>query len=101
MQVPKLRLNAFRLGVRLLATAINPWSGLTRKYAENAQWQPLHPYGLPRWWPFRPGSGRSVSLDELGLMRSVLPKESAAVFVIGAGHLRPRRPDHAAGKIDP
>src|ERR1700734_859820 len=69
---PNLRWNAFTLGLRLILAAANPWSGLSRQAADRASWHPADPFGLPRWWPFRPGSGKSVGLDQLALMRSVL-----------------------------
>jgi hypothetical protein len=72
---PNLRLNALRLGLRLMLAATNPFSGLNQSAACAGQWQPVHPFGLPRWWPFRPGSGRSFDVDQIGLMRSVLPVE--------------------------
>ncbi len=70
---PNLRLNALRLGVRLIAAAANPWSGLTRQAAHRAIWQPLHPFGWPTWWPFAPGKGDHATLGQILLMRSVLP----------------------------
>lgn len=73
--IPNSRLNALRLGVRLLAAAANPWSGLTREFAAKAQWQPLDPFGWPRWWPLGAFRGGSVSLDRVHLMRSVLPTD--------------------------
>ena len=75
MNAPNIRLNALRLGVRLIFAATNPFSGLTRQAADEGLWQPVHPFGLPRWWPFRPGSGRKFDVDQIGLMRSVLPQE--------------------------
>lgn len=83
---PNLRLNAARLGVRLLIAAANPFSGLTRQASRKAAWQPEHPFGLPRWWPLRPGSGRLVGLDQIELMRSALRSED----------LCPKKPDLAA-----
>lgn len=89
LHTPNLRWNAFRLGIGLLWLgalrmgigliwlAANPWSGLTRQAARTMPWQPEHPFGWPRWWPFFPaGKGKLVSLDHLRLMRSALGLES-------------------------
>jgi hypothetical protein len=73
MSAPNLRLNALTVGFRLLFAAANPWSGLTRRAADKGPWQPEDPFGWPRWWPFARGWGRSVSLDEIAMIRSVLP----------------------------
>src|SRR5580704_8611497 len=73
MPLPNLRWNAFTLGVRLLFAAANPWSGLDSQVARKAAWQPVHPFGLPRWFPLGPVLGKEVGLDQLQLMRSVLP----------------------------
>lgn len=68
-------MNALKLGVRLMAAAANPFSGLTRQCADRGQWQPVNPFGLPRWWPFCPGGGQKFAAEEIGLMRSVLPPQ--------------------------
>jgi len=69
--VPSLRGNAFRLGCHLLLMAANPWSGLSQRASETTAWQPLHPFGMPRWWPFGPESGPlALDLFSLRLMRA-------------------------------
>jgi hypothetical protein len=73
MAPPNVRLNAFRLGIRLLLAAANPWSGMSREAAQKESWQPIDPYGWPRWWPA--GAMDSVSSDQGRLMRRVLPKD--------------------------
>jgi hypothetical protein len=40
---PNVRLNAFRLGARLLLAAANPWSGMSREAAQKESWQPIDP----------------------------------------------------------
>jgi hypothetical protein len=72
---PNLRYNALRLGVRLLAAAANPWSGLTRQAAHTISWQPVDPFGMPRWWPLKPAE--SIRVRSIVLMRSVLPHRRA------------------------
>jgi hypothetical protein len=73
MDTPSLRWNALKLGINLLLLATNPWSGLTRRASRTIPWQPADPYGMPRWWPFAPGSGpKLVDLAHLRLMRSAL-----------------------------
>src|ERR1700730_4041722 len=75
MDTPNLRLNAFNLGWRLIWAAANPFSGLTLQASRTAQWQPEYPFGMPRWWPI--GPGKLVDLDQIVLMRSVLPSMAA------------------------
>ncbi len=67
---PNIRSNAWRLGWRLIWAAANPFSGLSVRAANTGQWQPTHPYGLPSWWPFVPGSGQSRPLEEIELLQS-------------------------------
>src|ERR1700680_3072247 len=74
MKLPNLRLNALRLGLRLMSAAANPFARLGGRYADKGLWQPEHPFGLPRWWPYSPGSGVRLPVEELELMRSVLPQ---------------------------
>jgi hypothetical protein len=70
MSTPNTRLNALKLGVRLLMAAANPWSGMSREDAQKESWQPIDPYGWPRWWPA--GALDSVSSGQARLMRRVL-----------------------------
>jgi hypothetical protein len=77
MKPPNLRVNALRLGFPLMAAAANPWSGLNSQAAGKGQWQPVHPFGLPSWWPYSPGKANRVSAEQIGLMRSVLPEADA------------------------
>lgn len=75
-QTPNLRLNAIRLGVRLLCSAANPWSGLDRLASRKAPWQPVHPFGMPKWWPYPHVKGDRVVLDQIALMQSGLQTEN-------------------------
>lgn len=87
--VPNLRLNAFRLGISLLVAAANPYSGLTAQASRKGSWQPEHPFGLPRWWPWAPTSGRLVDLPQLELMQSALYTHNKPS---GAKHARKSKP---------
>ena len=70
---PNLRWNAFNLGARLLLMAANPWSGLTRSASDTIAWQPVDPFGMPRWWPFGPKTVPfQLGLRSLRLMRLAL-----------------------------
>jgi hypothetical protein len=77
MKPPNLRVNAFKLGFRLMAAAASPWSGLNSRAADKGLWQPVHPFGLPTWWPYSPAKANRVSAEQIALMRSVLPLADA------------------------
>lgn len=78
MSNPSLRWNALKLGFSLLWLAANPYSGLTRQASHKGSWQPEHPFGLPRWYPWAPTSGRLVGLTQLELLR--LARRSADLY---------------------
>jgi hypothetical protein len=98
--VPNLRWNAFRLGVRLIRAAANPWSGLDHQAARTAQWQPEHPFGLPRWFPHK-ALGKVVALEAILMMRSVLRLADSYRKTQPASETQARRKEYAtpsAGK---
>src|SRR5271167_3396670 len=69
--IPNSRLNALGLGVRLVLAAANPFSGMSRESDKKASWQPLDPYGWPKWWPLGAFRGRAVPINALRLMHRV------------------------------
>src|SRR5262245_18119620 len=94
MDMPNPRLNALRLGLRLLAAAANTWSGLNRECWQKARWQPLDPYGLPEWWPFvGVFRGRGVSAHEAALLRLAVQEDHSPTFQ--RGHYRSERADNS------
>jgi hypothetical protein len=59
----RVRRSAFRLGIRLLMAAVNPWSGLNNR--ESSPWDDQY----PGWLPIDVFHGIPLSVDDLAAIK--------------------------------